>query len=385
MMLWEPPRSPSFSASQAAGFFSTAARRAPAPRGGSVGMAVAPAATALLGRAALSKSGADAWGAVGACASIGSPEHRSCVGAAAMGLGSAGKGVFRNGASIPGARGALTPVDGSPPVGLRQLGCGGDRQRKRPANFTPASGVEVFDEFGRDADGFDLGGDSIPLLSPLPSVVPRRLELTLFESCSNAVISPTSDASTVASQDSPGSSCGVGGTGVTAVPSNGCTASTSRSPLGNAEGLVSSGASTSPGSSSSLASPTWLFGACPAFSQASASPVAAAEAVAVSSDTEVDGDSDKENVPPRLANANDGDMVSDSSSAWPRPTVIRSLRNALQDLEYDAGSEDGMYCDVDSDLDDVEPDVWSDNLAEKLEARIRQNVDGMYDFEIYED
>jgi hypothetical protein len=76
------------------------------------------------------------------------------------------------------------------------------------------------------------------------------------------------------------------------------------------------------------------------------------------------------------------EMQTDDNRSWLH-AASASLRSALREIEF--ATEETPHSDVESDPGDVEPHLWSECLAEKLEERVRQNFGGRYDFEIYED
>lgn len=103
----------------------------------------------------------------------------------------------------------------------------------------------------------------------------------------------------------------------------------------------------------------------------------------------LEGGENKENAPPPVSPRQQPQSEESwhpaadvSAVSWLRP-VARSFREALREIEL--STEDRPYSDIESDAGDVEPHLWSENLAEKLEERVRQNAGGWYDFEIYED
>jgi hypothetical protein len=97
---------------------------------------------------------------------------------------------------------------------------------------------------------------------------------------------------------------------------------------------------------------------------------------------------DKENVQPAMPGSFGG--ATPESQGAP-VSVTRLLPSGpLLELEFTSDGPQGAIDDdaemvVESDDEDVDPQVWSEGLAEKLEERVRSNADAMYDFVIFED
>lgn len=108
------------------------------------------------------------------------------------------------------------------------------------------------------------------------------------------------------------------------------------------------------------------------------------------SDMEADSNNTKENTIPAEPIAGSASVSSMSlvrRTRQPGSIPLLELQLALDEAATSAAdaTTDATEIEVESDAEDVEPHLWSEGLAEKLEERVRSNAEGMYVFDIYED
>eukprot|EP00929_Paragymnodinium_shiwhaense_P008098 TRINITY_DN112025_c0_g1_i1.p1 TRINITY_DN112025_c0_g1~~TRINITY_DN112025_c0_g1_i1.p1 ORF type:complete len:385 (-),score=89.86 TRINITY_DN112025_c0_g1_i1:363-1517(-) len=113
----------------------------------------------------------------------------------------------------------------------------------------------------------------------------------------------------------------------------------------------------------------------------------------------IDNDPNQENQPWRFQENEAATLARSTEGAFsPIAPVLSAggVRGVLVDVDLQrlpAGTQSDLFVDptgihdliLESDSEDVEPAAWSENLAEKLEERIRTNAGGKYSWAVFED